>query len=137
MICVSHCTARYLSERKFDKKAYVIGSKVLKEEIEAVGVTTVGWGPDVITVSLSEQVKNDLRLLDDEVGTVVVGFDQHFSFPKLFKAINYLRESSVGEHSQADQLKLLKTFLFLEFIATNADQTAEFPYFTFPDTVRG
>lgn len=53
--------------------------------------------------------------MDREVGAVIVGFDEHFSFPKLFKAVNYLRNPAV----------LL--------IATNADQKIDFPSFTFPD----
>ena len=53
--------------------------------------------------------------MDKEIGAVIVAFDEHFSFPKLFKAVNYLRNPEVL------------------FIATNADQKVDFPGFTFPD----
>lgn len=108
MICVSHCTARYLSDKKFDKKAYVIGSKVLKEELDAAGIKTIGGGPDVIVDPLAEHIKKDLQRLEDDVGAVVVGFDEHFSFPKLFKAINYLREPATGNLCAIKNLLLLK-----------------------------
>lgn len=97
MICASNCAARYLSQRKFNK-VYVIGCQVLVDEIEAVGVSTIGSGPDVLLDdSLIEQVKQDLQRIDEHVEAVVVGFDEHLSFPKLFKAVNYLRNPLVGQ----------------------------------------
>ena len=51
--------------------------------------------PDVITVEIAEYVKgsNGHVLLDkDNVGAVVVGFDEHLSYPKILKAVNYLRD---------------------------------------------
>lgn len=95
MICASNCAARYLSQRKFNK-VYVIGCQVLVDEIEAAGVSTIGSGPDVFEDSLSEQVKQDLQRIDNNVEAVIVGFDEHLSFPKLFKAVNYLRNPLVG-----------------------------------------
>lgn len=96
MICSAHATAQHMRQIGFEKKAYVIGSKVLAEELEAVGITTLGSGPDVSEDSLQKQVMKDLQKIDEEVGAVVIGFDHHFSFPKLFKAVNYLRDPSIG-----------------------------------------
>lgn len=97
MICASNCAARYLSQRKF-KKVYVIGCEVLVDEIEAVGVSTIGSGPDVLENSLKDQVGQDLQRIDKDVEALVVGFDEHLSFPKLFKAVNYLRNPLVGQN---------------------------------------
>lgn len=115
MIASSHTTAQHMKLIKFDKKAYVIGSKTLANELEAVGITCVGTGPDLMETPLSVHVMTTLKSIDKDIGAVVVGFDEHFSFPKLFKAVNYLRNPSVA------------------FIATNSDEKIDFPQFTFPD----
>jgi phosphoglycolate phosphatase len=58
--------------------------------------------PDPMKSSISQLV-NDVKL-DADVGAVVVGFDEHFSLPKMMKAATYLeREGSL-------------------FIATNTDE---------------
>lgn len=115
MVTCSNTTARYLKEIEFAKKAYVIGSKSLVDELEAVGITTVGAGPDLMECALPVFVPKQLMKMDSEVGAVVIGFDADFSFPKLFKAVNYLRNPAV------------------KLIATNADEKIDFPQFTFPD----
>lgn len=116
MITVSNVLARFMEKSGFNKKAYVIGSKALKAELEKVGITVVGHGPDTMEHALPEFVQKVLPHMDREVGAVVVGFDEHFCFPKLFKAVNYLRNPAV------------------QFIATNEDEKFDFPQFTFPDT---
>lgn len=116
MITVSNVLARFMQKSGFNKKAYVIGSKALKAELEKVGITVVGHGPDTMVHALPEFVQKVLPHMDREVGAVVVGFDEHFCFPKLFKAVNYLRNPAV------------------QFIATNEDEKFDFPQFTFPDT---
>jgi phosphoglycolate phosphatase len=115
MIATSHATAQYLKSIGFDKTAYVIGNKVLVAELEAVGIKTIGSGPDVCDTPLAEHVFKAAKSFDKEVGAVVVAFDEHFGFPKLFKAVNYLRNPAV------------------KFIATNDDEKVDFPHFTFPD----
>jgi phosphoglycolate phosphatase len=110
MIASSHMTAQYMKLIGFDKKVYVIGSKTLNFELENVGIKTFGHGPDIMgNSSLQAHVMTTLKTMEKEVGAVVVGFDEHFSFPKLFKAVNYLKNPEV------------------KFIATNDDQKIDFP----------
>jgi phosphoglycolate phosphatase len=115
MITSSHTTAQYMKQIGFKKKAYVIGRQVLGDELTAAGIEVVGMGPDVMDQPLQAHVMSVLPKMDKEVGAVIVGFDDHFSFPKLFKAVNYLRNP--------------ETIL----IASNNDQKVDFPNFTFPD----
>lgn len=113
MITSSYVTAQFVKESEI-KKVYLIGSKALAQELELV-TNVIGNGPDLMTNTLPDYVKAELPRMDREVEAVVVGFDEHFSFPKLFKAVNYLRNPSV------------------KFIATNGDEKIDFPQFTFPD----
>ncbi|XP_046887998.1 glycerol-3-phosphate phosphatase-like [Hypomesus transpacificus] len=84
----SYCLAMYLKTVcKLDGKVYLIGSNAMKHELEKVGISQTGVGPDPIS-------GNDLDWanvpLDPDVKAVVVGFDEHFSFTKLNKAMQYL-----------------------------------------------
>lgn len=115
MVTSSHTTAQFIKGCGFDKKAYVIGPKALVDELEAAGIETFGTGPDHFESPLPSFVPKALKQMNPEVGAVVVGFDQDFSFPKLFKAVNYLRNPNV------------------KLIATNDDESIDFPQFTFPD----
>lgn len=115
IVTASNTTALFMKKIGFNKKAYVIGSKVLVDELEAVGISTVGAGPDLMEGALPVFVPKQLKTMDPDVGAVVIGFDADFSFPKLFKAVNYLRNPEV------------------KLIATNDDEKIDFPQFTFPD----
>lgn len=115
MVSSSHATAQYMKQIGFDKKAFVIGQKALDKELQAAGIQTTGVGPDIIGNPLPVHVMKELKQMDKDIGAVVVAFDEHFSFPKLFKAVNYLRNPEVL------------------FIATNADEKIDFPTFVFPD----
>lgn len=57
--------------------------------MDKVGIKHLGSGPDVLQTTLQNLVHKDFKA-DPNVGAVLVGFDEHFSFPKMFKAATYL-----------------------------------------------
>ncbi|KAJ8413656.1 hypothetical protein AAFF_G00081630 [Aldrovandia affinis] len=84
----AYCSAMYLkSVSKLKGKVYLIGSNAMKEELLNVGIEEVGTGPDPIT---GVQIDWANVPLDPEVKAVVVGFDEHFSYMKLNRALQYL-----------------------------------------------
>ncbi|OAD55140.1 Phosphoglycolate phosphatase [Eufriesea mexicana] len=100
ILCTANLSACYLQDLGFNKKVYIIGSKAIAKELEEAGILHVGVGPDPI-------IKNNRNYSfkrDDEVGAVIVGFDEHFSYPKMVKAASYLNDPNVY------------------FIATNTDE---------------
>jgi|UniRef100_A0A250XZ39 phosphoglycolate phosphatase len=89
----AYCTALYLRQRLAGApapKAYVLGSPALAAELEAVGVASVGVGPE----PLQGEGPGDWLAapLEPDVRAVVVGFDPHFSYMKLTKAVRYLQQ---------------------------------------------
>jgi len=59
--------------------------------LEQVGISCCGIGPDV---AKQDTPYSDFEI-DPEVGAVIVGFDQHFSYPKMVKACMYLKDTNV------------------------------------------
>ncbi|KAJ2944394.1 hypothetical protein O0L34_g18404 [Tuta absoluta] len=101
ILSTAYLAAHYLKGIGFSKKVYLIGSNGIADELKAVGITSLGLGPD----NVKEDFKNlQPTELDPEVGAVIVGFDQHVSYPKFMKAASYLANEEVL------------------FIATNTDE---------------
>ncbi|XP_030385189.1 glycerol-3-phosphate phosphatase [Scaptodrosophila lebanonensis] len=113
IISTAHATAAYLKQRNFNKRVYVIGSTGITQELDAVGIKHTDVGPDPMPGSLNEFMTQHLKL-DTDIGAVVVGFDEHFSFPKMTKAATYLNDK-----------KCL-------FIATNTDERFPMPTHVVP-----
>ncbi|XP_014256456.1 glycerol-3-phosphate phosphatase-like isoform X1 [Cimex lectularius] len=101
VLCTAMLTAQYLKMKGFNKTVYLLSSTAVKEAIEAVGISTIGHGPDIMPADIIE-MKESVDI-DPNVGAVVVGYDLHFSYLKLVKAAAYLSSPDV------------------EFIATNMD----------------
>jgi phosphoglycolate phosphatase len=113
MISTAFLTAQYLKNLNFDKKVYIVGSTGISRELDIIGIRNTGVGPDVLEGSLMTLVKEKF-IPDPEVGAVVVGFDEHISFPKMMKAASYLSNPDII------------------FVATNTDQRFPMPNFVIP-----
>lgn len=86
----AYCCAVYLKTVcKLQGKVYLIGSNAMKQELEAVGIQQTGVGPDPVTGKHADWANVPL---DPEVKAVVVGFDEHFSYMKLNRAMQYLNQ---------------------------------------------
>ncbi|XP_076031283.1 glycerol-3-phosphate phosphatase isoform X3 [Oratosquilla oratoria] len=102
IVGASYVMAQYLKQKQFNKKVYVIGTSGITRELDNVNIKHTEVGPDPCpenVISLRDSIH-----LDPEVGAVVVGFDGHFSFPKIMRASSYLANPDVL------------------FIATNTDE---------------
>ncbi|XP_023248374.1 glycerol-3-phosphate phosphatase [Copidosoma floridanum] len=99
ILCTSHLAANYLKQEGYKGKVYVIGKTGITRELEKVGITHCGTGPDVLKDLDSFRFEKD-----PEVKAVIVGYDEHFSYPKMIKAASYLNDPSVY------------------FVATNTDE---------------
>ncbi|XP_022241024.1 glycerol-3-phosphate phosphatase-like isoform X2 [Limulus polyphemus] len=106
----SYCVAVYLKSIDFKKKVYVLGSSGIAGELHSAGIPFLPVGPDPMpeTEYWYNWVAKELKL-DSEVGAVVVGFDQHVSYPKLVKTVSYLKDpncvyiaTNIDEQFQTD-----------------------------------
>lgn len=88
----AYCSAMYLKTVcQLEGKVYLIGSNAMKQELEAMGIQQTGVGPDLVYGKPIDWVNVPL---DPEVKAVVVGFDEHFSYMKLNRALQYLTQQS-------------------------------------------
>ncbi|XP_060942592.1 glycerol-3-phosphate phosphatase-like [Limanda limanda] len=85
----AYCCARYLRTvcELRAGKVYLIGTPAMEQELEAVGIQHTGVGPDPVEGKPADWAA---VTLDPEVRAVVVGFDEHFSYMKLNRALQYL-----------------------------------------------
>ncbi|XP_015600582.1 zinc finger protein 534 [Cephus cinctus] len=105
ILCTSNLAACYLQDLGFKKKVYVIGSTGITKELDRVGIPHIGSGPDTFT---GDHVYKTFQK-DEQVGAVIVGFDEHFSYPKMVKAATYLNDKNI------------------HFIGTNTDERFPVP----------
>ncbi|XP_045450794.1 glycerol-3-phosphate phosphatase-like [Melitaea cinxia] len=87
ILSTAYLVAHYLRGIGFRKKVYLVGSSGIGDELKAVGIRHIGIGPDPVKQDFKSMTTSEL---DPEVGAVVVGFDEHVSYPKFMKAASYL-----------------------------------------------
>lgn len=90
IVSPSYVMAQYLKQQDFNKKVYIIGSSGMTEELEEVGISHTGVAPEPFKGPVTD-LPNTIKL-DPDVGAVAVGFDTHFSFPKLMRAASHLND---------------------------------------------
>ncbi|KAL4624544.1 glycerol-3-phosphate phosphatase isoform X1 [Arapaima gigas] len=84
------CAAVFLqAEARLHGKVYLIGSGAMQQELRNVGIEPVGMGPDPVSGGQTDWAE---VALDPEVRAVLVGFDEHFSYMKLNRALQYLKD---------------------------------------------
>jgi phosphoglycolate phosphatase len=103
----SYATAVYLESLGFKQKVFVVGMNGISKELAKVGIESFGVGSDP-TPSSWTPGQCDIEL-EEDVGAVVIGFDNQISFPKLARACSYVKQDSCL------------------FIASNADETYPHP----------
>lgn len=70
------------------------------KELKSFGIESFGWGSDSLNCLMDiPNIKTE-----SDVDAVIVGFDEHISYPKMVKAATYLRNEQIP------------------FIATNTDE---------------
>lgn len=93
ILSASYAVAKYLFDRKFSKKVYLIGHAGTEMELKNFGIDCIDSNNDSNVnecKSMSDIITNGIEL-DQEVGAVIVCFDDRFNYFKLLKACNYLQ----------------------------------------------
>ncbi|KAH8288029.1 hypothetical protein KR018_001003 [Drosophila ironensis] len=86
----SQAMARFMLEKKFDRKVYVIGGQGIVDELKLVGIESLPLeGHEDPSVPIEE------IFLDPKVGAVAVGIDKDFDAMKVAKAVSYLQDPKV------------------------------------------
>lgn len=94
IVSTSWVLAGYLKSMNFTDRVYCIGSTSMSKELEAAGIDHTGIGPTShhIPDPSVYNFKKELEL-DPKVKCVAVGFDYHFSYPKMLIATTYAYQS--------------------------------------------
>ncbi|XP_054267944.1 glycerol-3-phosphate phosphatase-like isoform X2 [Macrosteles quadrilineatus] len=92
IISTAYLSALYLHQLDFKQKVYIVGPPAITEELETFGIESFGHGPDLM-VSDVRTFKNSMKL-EKNVAAVIVGYDEHISYPKVSKAFAYLQDEN-------------------------------------------
>lgn len=92
VITSATAAANYLKKRNFTKKVYLIGRPGLEYELNKEGIRCTDVAKDEPKSSHIADITPETMELDPEVGAVLVNYDPKFTYGKLIKAVNYLRD---------------------------------------------
>ncbi|KAL3881235.1 hypothetical protein ACJMK2_027691 [Sinanodonta woodiana] len=91
---VAYAAAVYLKKvSNVTKKVYVLGSKGMIEEMDLLNIDHFGYGPDPDIPSWNPEELLKMNFSDD-VGAVLIGFDEFLNYNKIFKAASYLTDNT-------------------------------------------
>ncbi|EDX09001.1 glycerol-3-phosphate phosphatase [Drosophila simulans] len=86
--------AKFMKEKSFNKKCYVVGGQGIVDELKLVGIESLPLDHSSLQgFSMPDHIHS--IFLDPNVGAVVVGSDKDFNTIKLTKACCYLKDSEV------------------------------------------
>lgn len=89
--CTAYTCALYLKQNLgSDGEVYVVGNASIGQELDKVGIKHFGIGPDNSIKNAGEASKLGTEPMRKNVRAVVVGFDDHFNYAKITKAVSYL-----------------------------------------------
>ncbi len=74
------------------KLVYVVGSSALSQELNDENIENFGAGKEEMHDNILENINNLSIEIRDNVGAVVVGFDQYINYIKMLKAATYLKK---------------------------------------------
>lgn len=90
LLSSSMALARYLKERKFKQKVYVIGGQGICDELKIEGIESLTTKGDTLSAPTIREHVQQMQL-DEDVGAVAVGVDIDFNLLKLTVASCYLQ----------------------------------------------
>lgn len=89
ILSASYVTAKYLHDKKFNKKVYLIGSRGMSQELDQFRIRYID-SDNCKKINPLEVISNGIEL-DDDVEAVIVSFDQNFNYSKMLMACNYIK----------------------------------------------
>lgn len=93
ILSASYAAAAYLHRRKFTKKVYVIGQAGTAQELEDLGIEYIDTDANPTNQNVLDIISNGIEL-DEDVGAVIVSFDEKLSYLKILEATNYLKDGN-------------------------------------------
>lgn len=129
MLSSSRALAQYLTMIDFQQRVYLIGREGLAQELKEAGISACDIGPYHMEGSVMDMM--DKMQFEKDIGAVVVGFDEFFSFPKLTMACTYLMDrnclllaTNADEHYPSGKMILPATGCFVRAIEACAERPA-------------